>query len=123
MSRAKIGIVDEEASMREALVALLSENQFDPDPMANVSEFHAADQTMALDLVLIDLQLRDESGLTLAMDIRRNKDLPIVMLTGRGDETDKIVGLEVGADDYVLKPFNPRNHLAQSPQKNCRSHV
>lgn len=113
MSRLKIGIVDDEASVRDALVALLTENQFDPVPLANISEYQKAEQSVDLDLVLIDLQLRDESGLALAMDIRRTKDLPIVMLTGRGDETDKIVGLEVGADDYLLKPFNPRELVAR----------
>ena len=113
MSRPKIGIVDDEASMRVALVALLAENQFDPVPMANISEYRETEQDTSLDLVLIDLQLRDESGLSLAMDIRRTNDLPIVMLTGRGDETDKIVGLEVGADDYLLKPFNPRELVAR----------
>ena len=113
MSRPKIGIVDDEAAMRDALVALMADNQFDPVPLANIAEYHAAAANTALDLVLIDLQLRDESGLTLAMDIRRTRDLPIVMLTGRGDETDKIVGLEIGADDYVLKPFNPRELVAR----------
>jgi len=113
VSRPKIGIVDDEAAMRDALVALLADNQFDPVPLANIAEYRAAEANTALDLVLIDLQLRDESGLTLAMDIRRTQDLPIVMLTGRGDETDKIVGLEIGADDYVLKPFNPRELVAR----------
>jgi DNA-binding response OmpR family regulator len=105
--------VDDEAAMRDALVALLADNQFDPVPLANIAEYHAAEANTALDLVLIDLQLRDESGLTLAMDIRRTRDLPIVMLTGRGDETDKIVGLEIAADDYILKPFNPRELVAR----------
>ncbi len=113
MSRLKIGIVDDEASMRDALVALLAENQFEPVPMANISEYREASRDVSLDLVLIDLQLRDESGLALALDIRKTSDLPIVMLTGRGDETDKIVGLEVGADDYLLKPFNPRELVAR----------
>lgn len=113
MSRPKIGIVDDEAAMRDALVALLSDNQFDPLPMANIAEYREAERETALDLVLIDLQLRDESGLALAMDIRKTKDVPIVMLTGRGDETDKIVGLEIGADDYLLKPFNPRELVAR----------
>ena len=113
MSRLKIGIVDDEASMRDALAALLAENQFDPVPMANIAAYREAVREVSLDLVLIDLQLRDESGLALAMDIRKTNDLPIVMLTGRGDETDKIVGLEVGADDYLLKPFNPRELVAR----------
>jgi DNA-binding response OmpR family regulator len=113
MNRAKIGIVDDEAGMRDALVALLTENQFDPVPMESSADFLLIRKSVDFDLVLIDLQLKGESGLELAMDIRRNGDLPIVMLTGRGDETDKIVGLEVGADDYLLKPFNPRELIAR----------
>jgi DNA-binding response OmpR family regulator len=99
MNRAKIGIVDDEAGMRDALVALLTENHFDPVPMESSADFLVIRKSVDFDLVLIDLQLRGESGLALAMDIRSTGDLPIVMLTGRGDETDKIVGLEVGADD------------------------
>lgn len=113
MKRAKIGIVDDEAGMRDALVALLTENQFDPVPMESSADFLVIRKSVDFDLVLIDLQLKGESGLELAMDIRRKGDLPIVMLTGRGDETDKIVGLEVGADDYLLKPFNPRELIAR----------
>jgi len=113
LTRPKIGIVDDDANMRDALVALLRDNQFDPIPMADSTAYRAVEQTSPLDLLLIDLQLRDESGLTLAMDIRRTNDLPIVMLTGQGDETDKIVGLEIGADDYLLKPFNPRELVAR----------
>lgn len=113
MQRAKIGIVDDEVGMRDALVALLTENQFDPVPMESSADFMVIRKSVDFDLVLIDLQLKGESGLELAMDIRRKGDLPIVMLTGRGDETDKIVGLEVGADDYLLKPFNPRELIAR----------
>jgi DNA-binding response OmpR family regulator len=113
MPRPKIGIVDDEAGMRDALVALLSENQFEPVPMSSSADFKVVSKSVDLDLVLIDLQLRGESGLALAMDIRRTGNLPIVMLTGRGDETDKIVGLEIGADDYMLKPFNPRELIAR----------
>jgi DNA-binding response OmpR family regulator len=113
MTRPKIGIVDDEAGMRDALVALLYENQFEPVPMASSDDFAVVQKTVELDLVLIDLQLRGESGLALAMDIRRSGNLPIVMLTGRGDETDKIVGLEIGADDYMLKPFNPLELIAR----------
>ena len=113
MTRPKIGIVDDEVGMRDALVALLTENQFEPVPMESSADFATTNKTVDFDLVIIDLQLRGESGLELAMDIRRSGDLPIVMLTGRGDETDKIVGLEIGADDYMLKPFNPRELIAR----------
>lgn len=113
MKPAKIGIVDDEAGMRDALIALLSDNQFEPVPMESSADFAVVRKSVKLDLVIIDLQLQGESGLELAMEIRRAEDLPIVMLTGRGDETDKIVGLEVGADDYMLKPFNPRELIAR----------
>ncbi|MEP4247103.1 response regulator [Tateyamaria sp.] len=113
MNRAKIGIVDDEVGMRDALVALLTENHFDPVPMESRADFLVIRKSVDLDLVLIDLQLNGESGLELAMDIRSKGDLPIVMLSGHGDETDKIVGLEVGADDYLLKPFNPRELIAR----------
>ena len=82
MTRPRIGIVDDEAGMRDALVALLSENQFEPFPMESSADFAVVSKSISLDLVIIDLQLRGESGLELAMDIRRSQDLPIVMLTG-----------------------------------------
>lgn len=113
MKRPRIGIVDDEAGVREALSALLRENEFDAVPMTSIAEFDALGTPPDLDLVLIDLKLRGESGLSLAQKIRNAQDLPIVMLTGTGDDTDKIVGLEVGADDYLLKPFNPRELIAR----------
>ncbi|MBB5515355.1 DNA-binding response OmpR family regulator [Rubricella aquisinus] len=113
MTRPKIAVVDDEAGIRDSLVALLSRNQFEGIPAASIAEFRDIQKSVDLDLVLIDLQLQDESGLELAMTIRQTQNTPIVMLTGRGDETDKIVGLELGADDYLLKPFNPRELLAR----------
>lgn len=113
MKRTKIGIVDDEVGVRESLIALLSENEFEPVPMESSADFEVLRSSVQLDLILIDLQLKGESGLELAMEIRRTSDLPIIMVTGRGDETDKIVGLEVGADDYMLKPFNPRELIAR----------
>lgn len=113
MTKPRIGIVDDDAGMRAALSALLANNNFEPLPMASIADCLKIRKSLPLDLVLIDLQLRGESGLELAKTIRRTSDTPIVMLTGHGDETDKIVGLEVGADDYVLKPFNPRELVAR----------
>jgi DNA-binding response OmpR family regulator len=64
-------------------------------------------------LVVLDLGLPDGDGLDVARELRRTADVPIVMLTARGDETDRIVGLELGADDYVVKPFSPRELVAR----------
>ncbi len=110
---ARIAIIDDDADVRLALEALLQENGFDPLPMAGSAEFFALGGNPDVDLALIDLRLKGESGLTLAIHIREHLDLPIVMLTGVGDEVDKIVGLEAGADDYLMKPFNPRELLAR----------
>jgi two-component system OmpR family response regulator len=65
------------------------------------------------DLIILDLMLPGEDGLTLCRDLRAKSEIPIIMLTARGDETDRIVGLELGADDYVAKPFSPRELLAR----------
>lgn len=110
---AKIAIVDDDLDVRLALKSLLSENGFDPLPMASSREFLELGEKPDVDLALIDLRLKGESGLVLAMHIRKHMDMPIVMLTGVGDEGDKIVGLEAGADDYLTKPFNPRELLAR----------
>jgi len=111
--RAKIAVIDDDFDMRLALEALLHENGFDPILLKGSKDFHALGPTPPVDLALIDLKLNGESGLSLAMHIRERFDLPIVMLTGVGDEVDKIVGLEVGADDYLMKPFNPRELVAR----------
>ncbi len=108
-----IAVIDDDANMRLALEALLHENGFDPLLLTGSHGFHALGPTPKVDLALIDLKLNGESGLSLAIHIRKHFDLPIVMLTGVGDEVDKIVGLETGADDYLMKPFNPRELIAR----------
>jgi two-component system OmpR family response regulator len=111
--RPKIVIVDDDASVRDTLQSLLFENGFDPIPMSSIREFLALGETPQVNLVLIDLKLRGESGLTLASHINTKHNIPIIMLTGTGDEVDKILGLESGADDYIMKPFNPRELIAR----------
>lgn len=108
-----VAIVDDDPDLRATLAALLTENGFRPVPVADSAGFFAAAAAAPVDLAVIDLRLAGESGLTLAIRIRERMGLPIVMLTGRGDETDKIIGLETGADDYILKPFNPRELVAR----------
>lgn len=110
---AKIAIIDDDPDVRLALETLLQENGFYPLPMKGSRDFFDLGENPDVDLALIDLRLSGESGLTLAIHIREHLDLPIVMLTGVGDEVDKIVGLEAGADDYLMKPFNPRELLAR----------
>lgn len=111
--RARVAIIDDDAEIRASLSCLLFENGFEPVPLRGSEDYIALGSDPKLDLALIDLRLEGESGLTLTLNIRQKQDLPIVMLTGVGDETDKIVGLETGADDYILKPFNPRELIAR----------
>lgn len=108
-----VAIIDDDAELRTMLAALLADNGFVPLPLPDGASFFALGPDPGVDLALIDLRLPGESGLTVAIRIRESLGLPIVMLTGRGDETDKIIGLETGADDYMMKPFNPRELIAR----------
>lgn len=112
-NRARIAVIDDDQGVRLALQSLLYENGFDAVLLSGSRDFLALGPDPDIDLALIDLKLCGESGLTLAMHIREHHDLPIVMLTGSGDEVDKIVGLETGADDFMMKPFNPRELVAR----------
>jgi DNA-binding response OmpR family regulator len=108
-----VAIIDDDADLRATVAALLEENGFSALPLPDGPSFLALGPRPRVDLALIDLRLRGENGLTLAIRIRETLGLPVVMLTGRGDEMDKIIGLETGADDYMMKPFNPRELVAR----------
>lgn len=108
-----VAIIDDDADLRRTVAELLAENGFQPIPLPDGPSFLALGPRPAVDLALIDLRLRRENGLALAIRIRETMGIPIVMLTGRGDEMDKIIGLETGADDYMMKPFNPRELIAR----------
>ena len=113
MERPRIAIVDDDQIVRTAISDLLFENGFEPIAAESAAEFLALIQTLLPDLAIIDLRLRGESGLDLARALRARSDMPIVMLTGAGDDFDRILGLEAGADDYLSKPFNPRELIAR----------
>ncbi|MEP1767242.1 MAG: response regulator transcription factor [Sulfitobacter sp.] len=108
-----IAIVDDDQEVRETLCELLSSSGFTPIACESSADFMNLGEPPAVDLAIIDLRLRGESGLDLAVQIGARYALPIVMLTGVGDEIDKIIGLETGADDYLMKPFNPRELVAR----------
>ena len=110
---AVVAIIDDDADLRLTLAELLADNGFRPLAFPDGAAFLALGPRPAVDLALIDLRLRGENGLTLAIRIRETLGIPVVMLTGRGDEMDKIIGLETGADDYMMKPFNPRELIAR----------
>lgn len=108
-----IAIIDDDAQMRATLEALMEQSGYHAVTCADIPAFMALGDPPRIDLALIDLRLRGESGLMLAIHIREKYNLPIIMLTGVGDEIDKIIGLETGADDYLIKPFNPRELIAR----------
>lgn len=112
-NRIRILVVDDDSSLRDLLADYLAREGF---VVAGVSDGVAMDAWLAdneADLIILDLMLPGEDGLTLARRLRATTQVPIVMLSARGDDIDRIVGLEVGADDYLPKPFNPRELLAR----------
>ncbi len=102
----RILIVDDSPELGESLQLYLSRQGFEVDVAHNGAEGRALIDKRQADLILLDVNLPDESGFDIARDIRMDSAIPIIMLTGRKDEVDRIVGLDLGADDYVAKPFS-----------------
>jgi DNA-binding response OmpR family regulator len=106
-------VVDDDRETRDLLSMYFREQGFDVDAVKDGPDMDAWLGAHSTDLVILDLMLPGEDGLSLARRLRADHKLPIVMISARGEEIDRIVGLEVGADDYVPKPFNPRELLAR----------
>ena len=106
-------IVDDEADMRELLCDLIESNGLRATAVEDGASMRAQLESGNYALLILDLRLRREDGLTLARTVRETSAIPIMILTGKGDETDRILGLELAADDYLMKPFNPRELLAR----------
>ncbi|MCX5479877.1 response regulator [Kaistia geumhonensis] len=107
-------VVDDDARIRQMLARYFEDEGY---RVTTVDGGKAMRETMArtpVDLVMLDLMLGGENGLDLARELRAESDVPIIMLTGRDDVVDRIVGLEVGADDYIAKPFHLREVLARA---------
>lgn len=113
MAAARILFVEDEASISDPFSRALAREGFEPTVARTAREALALAERAQFDLVLLDLNLPDGDGRDVARDLRRHSDMPIVMLTARGTETDKIVGLELGADDYVVKPFSGAEVIAR----------
>ncbi len=109
----RILIVEDEANIASFVKLYLEKAGFAVERVANGRDAIARAQAFAPALVLLDLNLPDIDGLEVCRRIRTSSNMPILMLTARDDDVDKIVGLEVGADDYVTKPFNPRELVAR----------
>lgn len=109
----RILIVDDDERLAEMLAGYLSARSFAVEHKADGRSGLAALETQPFDAVILDVMLPDLDGFEICRRIRARSQVPILMLTARGDDLDRIVGLEIGADDYLSKPFNPRELLAR----------
>ncbi len=109
----RILVVDDDPALRELLGEYLAGNGFAVQAVGDGRAMREAMAATQPDLVVLDLMLPGEDGLALARELRAQSGLPILMLSARGEEIDRVVGLEVGADDYMAKPFSPRELLAR----------
>ena len=112
-SSSRLLVVDDDPELRELTQAYLIKNGFivnTVESSVGMDEFLA---TNDVDLLILDLMLPGEHGLAIAKRLKKKKDLPIIIVSAQGEDIDRIVGLEIGADDYLPKPFNPRELLAR----------
>ncbi len=106
-------IVDDDREIRDLVVRFLRGHGMRVDSAADGRAMRRVLETGRFDLVILDVMMPGDDGLTLCRELRARGDQPVIMLTALGEETDRIVGLEMGADDYLPKPFNPRELLAR----------
>jgi two-component system, OmpR family, response regulator len=106
-------VVDDDGQILALVARFLRSNGFNVRTARNGPEMLATLESFEADLIILDVMLPGMDGLALCREIRKVSDVPLIMLTAKGDEVDRIVGLELGADDYLVKPFNPRELLAR----------
>ena len=106
-------LVDDEAALREPLAEYLSRQGFSVTQAASAAEARSHIRDATPDIVLLDIMMPGEDGLSLCRHLVEARAIPTIFLTARGEATDRIVGLEIGADDYVVKPFEPRELVAR----------
>jgi two-component system OmpR family response regulator len=106
-------VVDDHRDIRDLLARYLVKHGLRASVAESAAEARKAMRAAQFDLVVLDIMMPGEDGLSLTRSLRETIDVPVILLTAMGEETDRIVGLEVGADDYLVKPFNPRELLAR----------
>ena len=113
MSAPHILAVDDDPAIRQLIAEYLTENGFRVSIAADAKAMRQRLTQSPVDLVVLDIRLGQEDGMVLARELRATSEVPIVMLTGQREEADRVMGLELGADDYLTKPFSPRELLAR----------
>lgn len=106
-------VVDDHAEIRELVQRFLTDHGYRVTTTPDGNGMKKVLRDAAIDLIILDLMMPGEDGLTLCRNLRAESDIPVIMITAMGEDTDRIVGLEMGADDYLAKPFNPRELLAR----------
>jgi len=109
----RILVVDDEPMVREVVVAYLEREGFRVDEAGNGAAALKQIEASHPDLVVLDVMLPELDGFSVLTELRRTGDIPVILLTARTEETDRVLGLELGADDYVVKPFSPRELVAR----------
>jgi two-component system OmpR family response regulator len=108
-----VAALDDDPAVREMIGEYLAQNELRISAVATGAELEALMARETIDLVVLDVRLRGEDGMQIARKLREKSAIPILMLTGRAEEADRVMGLEIGADDYLTKPFSPRELLAR----------
>src|SRR4051794_13427302 len=106
-------VIDDDVAMRDLISEYLGDNELRVTTVATGADMQAVLDESAVDVVVLDLRLAGEDGMQLAKKLRETSEIPIIIVSGRKDEADRVMGLELAADDYVTKPFSPRELLAR----------
>jgi two-component system OmpR family response regulator len=109
----RIAVVEDDPDISRMVTSFMTEHGFDVSPARSGRDLDRVMSSGKIDCVILDVGLPGEDGLSICRRLRGNSSVPIIMVTARGTETDRIVGLELGADDYLPKPFNPRELVAR----------
>src|SRR4051812_14268302 len=113
MTDTLIALVEDDPEIRALTAGLLEREGYEAAACACATELDRLMECRRVDLVVLDVMLPGEDGMSICRRLRSNGDTPVLMVTAKGDDIDRILGLELGADDYLAKPFNPRELLAR----------
>lgn len=118
-----VAVVDDDPAVRALISEYLTQNELRVSTVTSSRELDSLLSRETIDLIVLDLRLQGEDGMQIARRLRETSIIPILMLTGRADEADRVMGLELGADDYLTKPFSPRELLARIRALLRRAHA
>ncbi len=116
-------VVDDHREIRESLAQFLRKHGRRATAVANAEAARKALKDGRVDLIILDIMMPGEDGLSLCRHVRETEHIPVILLSARAEDVDRIIGLEIGADDYVVKPFNPRELLARIDAVLRRTHA